>query len=262
VRDLEVAILELEKIAKNNHAQAAGVRKVANLHQVRLEEARAALQEGLELGSLLQLRDDFLKALETATTPKRQRQTEPLAPASTTPETYRQVARAVILLRLEEFEALSEGFRRPFKVKPLHNLRIGAKHLRYALELLWQCWADGQPDRPKSATDLLFFAAKVTKMQSSLGNLHDADVWIESLSDSSDTDLSAGDLELKEACFWLLRHFVKVRSKYLNDALMQWHEWETGSFSLRVREIVKEPQIVHAEYLQELDPASGDDQPT
>src|SRR5262249_30107531 len=141
VRDLEVAILELEKIAqKAGPAEAAGLRKIASLRQVRLEEARASLKGGLEGSSLQQLRDDFLKGLEAATAPKRQRQTEPPAAAIATGETYRQVARAVILRRLEEFEELGEGFRRPFKVKPLHNLRIGAKYLRYALELFWQCW--------------------------------------------------------------------------------------------------------------------------
>ena len=71
--------------------------------------------------------------------------------------------------RLKELEQLSVGFYRPLDVKPLHKMRIAAKRLRYALELFDQCLGP----------EAVVFAKTVARLQTSLGELHDCDIWIE-----------------------------------------------------------------------------------
>jgi CHAD domain-containing protein len=105
-------------------------------------------------------------------------------------------------------------------------MRIAAKHLRYALELFEHCW--GPP--------IAFFARKTAGLQSSLGKLHDCDVWIEDFGKAAMNDESASDFESKSATIWLLNHFVKLRSKQFGRALNQWHEWEAKEFGKQLRE--------------------------
>ena len=247
VRDYDVTRLELEKIAAKAPSEFSnGVRQFAELRQVGLEGARTKLIEVLDAENLAKLRENFVESIRAATdTSVDRRPAARKAPSVPTGETYRQVAGAVIANRLEEFEALARCFQRPLKVKPLHRLRIGAKHLRYALELFEQCWAShstikDSADQP-TAHSLKFLAGKVAAMQSSLGNLHDADVWIEDFGELSATDLPGLDFDQRATAIWLLSHFIKLRSKHLSKTLMQWNEWETQRFSAQLREAIQPP---------------------
>ena len=151
--------------------------------------------------------------------------------------TYRQVARAVIINRLEDIGRFSESLYHPLKVKPLHEMRISAKHLRYALELFGDCWG------PPTA----LMAKKIAELQSSLGKLHDCDVWIESLGHAAAHPVPAVDFDYRATAVWLLGHFLKLRSKHVNEALSQWKDWETKGVSSQLRQMILSiPSPTHA----------------
>lgn len=59
----------------------------------------------------------------------------------------------------------------PGNVTELHAMRISAKHLRYTLEIFDELYA----------SKLKPYINQVRKLQDSLGEIHDADVWVESI---------------------------------------------------------------------------------
>jgi CHAD domain-containing protein len=142
--------------------------------------------------------------------------------------TYREITGQIISRGLAEFEDLGKSFYRPLRVKPLHDLRIAAKHLRYALELFDQSWGQ-EGTIPLSAV-----AAKVAALQSSLGGLHDCDVWIESFGDAIH-HAPGEDFDKRATSIWLLSYFVKLHGKHLSKALTQWNEWQTNHVGEQLR---------------------------
>jgi CHAD domain-containing protein len=134
----------------------------------------------------------------------------------------------VILDRLKELEELSDSLYKPFDIEPLHDMRIAAKRLRYALELFNQCW-----DR-----SLQTYAKNAARMQTALGEVHDCDVWIESLGKRINNARKHKQDDHIAAFIWLLSHFVKLRTKHLRQAYELWREWETNDVSGQVRQAV------------------------
>lgn len=229
VRDHDVAILTLERAATNApSAIAEGIRRFAEFREGARQDARTRLAAIFAGESLAELTENFQAALEAH--PRRARVTQsPKQKVSVAIGiTYREVARSIILTRLEELENLSKSLYQPLKVKPLHEMRIAAKHLRYALELFEPCW--GAP--------VALHAKNVASLQSSLGKLHDCDVWIRDFGRTEDSDGHALDFAQRAALVWLLSHFVRLRGKSLTKALMQWHEWQEQDFSAGLRESV------------------------
>ncbi|MGI9165668.1 MAG: CHAD domain-containing protein [Pyrinomonadaceae bacterium] len=235
VRDQDVAIIALEKLAAKAPPEVSpGIQALADGRRTRRDEARAELHAILDQDRLVQLQSDFLLAFEAALTPPQGRG-KPRQSANLAGNfKYRDVARATIPERLKEFEKLSDSLYHPLKAKPLHRMRIAAKRLRYALELFDQCW--GQP--------MLFFAKKVAALQSSLGELHDCDVWIVDFGDdlanaATQTAIGAVASEREAASLWLLGHFVRLRTKHFRNALKRWREWDANDFSGQLRKLVQ-----------------------
>jgi len=75
-------------------------------------------------------------------------------------------ARRIVATRLEELHSLAEEALAPDAAGAQHDMRIAAKRLRYALEIVGPCL--GEPAEPAR------LAAK--QLQSALGDLHDYDV--------------------------------------------------------------------------------------
>jgi CHAD domain-containing protein len=234
VRDQDVAIIGLQKLGAGAPSEAAAM--LEQLVQVResiRKEARKNLRHSLRKGPLKQLQKDFDTGVDSATahskTPKQRSGNAPTAAEVS----YRQVARRIIIERLKEVEKLSKGLYQPLRIKPLHELRIAAKRLRYALELFEPCWGQS----------ISFFAKKVAALQSSLGELHDSDIWIETFGEH----LSGVEKEPKDraaAALWLLSHFVRLHSKHLRDALGKWRDWEANEFGLRLRDCLQRDAVV------------------
>jgi CHAD domain-containing protein len=219
VRDQDVAIMALEKTAAHvpKEVSAALEHFIARKKEIR-EQARAKLKSALRKNQLKTLRSQFLSAVERAT---------PLPKDSghSNAVTYLKMARSVILERLRELERLSESLYRPFDVEPLHDMRIAAKRLRYAIELFQDCWG----------RHMKAYAKRVARLQTALGELHDCDVWVETVGDDMLNAKKVKQLDHADGSEWLLNHFLRQRAKYLRRAFSLWHEWEGDGVSEQLR---------------------------
>jgi CHAD domain-containing protein len=228
VRDFDVAIIALEKIAAEAPSEIGqGVLGFANLRRDGLEEARAKLIEALTPDVLTFLKDSFPKSLDAALHPAQRKGVSSISGHSHL--AYRDIAREIIARRLDEFEDLGKCFYQPLRVKPLHALRIAAKHLRYAIELFAYSWDQ------EGAISLQAVSSRVAALQSSLGGLHDCDVWIENFGDAAVYEAPGLTFDTRATSIWLLSYFVKLHGKHLSKALLQWNEWQTDGVGEQLR---------------------------
>ena len=218
VRDQDVAIMALEKIAANAPSEVSPVLQqfVDTRKEVR-EGARKELQSTLEKTQLDQLQSEFMAGVDVATAPRKTQ--------SPTPITFLNMSREVILGRLKELEKLSNDLFDPFDVETLHEMRIGAKRLRYAIELFQSCWGRA----------IGTYAKRVARVQTALGDLHDCDVWIENLGKQINSARKNKDAARVAAFVWLLSHFIKLRTKHLRQAFTEWSAWEAQDLSGKLR---------------------------
>ena len=225
VRDLDVAIQALEKLADEAPPEVAeGLREVVSEREARREKARARVVEELSAEAVEDLRREFERAVEEAARVRKGKEAKGVSGPS-----FREAAREISLRLWAELSERSDSLRRPFKTRPLHKMRISAKRLRYALELFAQCWGE----------TLKGFAEEIAELQGALGNLHDCDVWIETLGDylRMGADASGDGAEQsrrRDAAVWLLGLFTEKRTRYYREALERWHEWERSDFGARL----------------------------
>ena len=151
------------------------------------------------------MRENFLKSVAEAVKPKKSSKTI----------SFNQAERKVVGKSLEDFCALTDHIYEPFIDKPLHELRITAKRLSYAIELYTACW--GERITP--------FAEQASEMQTFLSRVHDADIWLENLSKALKKDK-----DRNPANVWLLSKFVKKRMKNYRSVLNLWEEWKNDNF--------------------------------
>jgi CHAD domain-containing protein len=218
VRDEDVAIHALGKLKEGAPSEEvkAGVEEYAAERRARREEARARLIEALSEESVGEARRRLAHALEERGKGRRGKEGDDES-------SFADAQLAVVRRLWWELAALSPSLYRPRKARRLHEMRIAAKRLRYALELLANCRADGEPKELASA---------VADLQGALGDLHDCDVWAEDLGGQ----LARGGLsdERRAAAVWLLGHFVGQRAEHYREALNLWHEWERTGFGEKV----------------------------
>lgn len=235
VRDEDVAIEALEKLkGKASEQVAPGIEKLIDERSWRRVSARESLQGIVAEDSLAAMQEKYLARFARALRPddvvNGKGQIRLVQVAS-----FRQAGREIILARFAELQDLSSSLYHPFEVDRLHRMRIAAKRLRYAIELFSTCW--GKP--------LLQTAKEIAELQSSLGELHDCDVWITDLGARLDTrgreqkkneaEASGTDGRTREAAVWLLGHFVKERARHFQAALARWNKWEGAAFPERLK---------------------------
>lgn len=241
VRDSDVAIEALEQIEK--HRSAAHFTALKQFVQTRKklrEQPRKVLQAALAKAELKKLESGFAAALDNATAPavrRKKRNTE---------QTFAAISQAIILDRLKEFEKRSEGLFRPFDVEALHDLRIAAKRLRYAIEVLGPCFSPS----------ISIHAKRAARIQTALGDLHDCDSWIETLGKEIVLARKEKSEEQVTALMWLLTHFTRLRTKHLQRAFARWSEWEAHDSSGKLRAALAPEENVAAEQKTEPQPES------
>jgi CHAD domain-containing protein len=219
VRDQDVAIMALEKI-RPPEALSPPIKQFIDTRKKLRDEAREELEAILEKSQLEQLAADFIAGVEKATAINERK------PAPSTGQTtFMRVSRTIILDRLKELEKLSGGLFKPFDVKTLHDMRIAAKRLRYAVELFQPCWGHA----------IGSYAKRVARIQSALGEVHDCDVWIESLGKPITDAHKQKQHQHVEAFVWLMNHFIKLRTKHLRQAFSRWRDWEAQDLSAKLR---------------------------
>jgi CHAD domain-containing protein len=216
VRDQDVAIDALEDMAAHAPADlSSGLKPFIDSRKKVRDQAREELQVILEASELTQLESEFIGGVDDATA------TRPGSPAIS----FLTMSQEIILDRLKEFEALSNGLLNPFEIETLHDMRIAAKRLRYAIELFQQCWG-----RSMSG-----YAKRIARIQTALGDLHDCDVWIEGLGKHIINARKHKQQDQLAALMWLLSHLVKLRTRHLRQAFARWREWETHEGSEKLR---------------------------
>lgn len=131
------------------------------------------------------------------------------------------IAAAVIGERCLAFLELVPSLYDPADTRRHHRLRIAAKRLRYSAELF-----DPLADNENSAPRL------IAEMQDHLGDMHDCDVWIRTLSKNLKRYVKNAGETTPEflAAEWLLGEFVRRRAKHYREALDHWAEWRNNKF--------------------------------
>ena len=240
VRDLDVALLALAEIkTEAPPALVAGLTQFVEAREALRGQAREALKAVFEK-DLPALESQFVAGVDRAAMPRRSWNPE------THPElTFAAMSRGVILDRLREFEKTSAGLFKPLDVDALHDMRIAVKRLRYAIELFQKCWG----------RSISIFAKRAARIQSALGDLHDCDVWIQSLGKHINRARKQKQEEQVAALVWLLSHLIKLRTKHMRRALDHWREWERHDSSGRLREILT---VQPSNPVEELPVVSGD----
>ena len=225
VRDQDVALAALKESKSGATGNALeGIEMLESERRTLREAALAALEKAIESSAVDEVRDEFLARLADVATVRPKKSARPGEGDSVL--IFGTVASEVIAARLKEFRSVAaETIYRPAAIKDLHELRILSKRLRYAIELFAPCWG-------KELKDI---AKEVALMQTSLGELHDCDVWIEDLGQRlkrtvrkrKDDPYNARE---RAAAVWLLRHFTKERTDHYRAALARWEDWESRGF--------------------------------
>ncbi len=228
VRDEDVAIAALEKLASEARGKTVeGIELLTEERRRHREEARTALKKAISSAAIKSFREEFERKLQSATSTRRK------SSAGASVPTFGSLAAPVINERLKELQKAGPEIYSPFLVKELHELRIVAKRLRYAIELFAACGSD----------EMISTAKEIAQLQTSLGELHDCDVWIEDLGTRlkkiKKRDESDREMMLRRTGYtWLLKHFAKVRNNHYHDALSRWQEWETDGFLNNVASLI------------------------
>jgi CHAD domain-containing protein len=226
VRDQDVAILALENlqsaaaIDQINEEIKEGIEKLLEERRRLREREQMNLIQVLDSGGLAKLQANFTAALDKAVRKRKRMRVI----------SFNEAGREAVAASLRELCDLGASVYKPFNVEKLHEMRIAAKRLRYAVELFTACW--GERVAP--------FAARIAEMQSFLGEVHDCDVWLENLSvrlRGRRNDAAATTSEYK-ADVWLLSEFIKNRTKNYRAALKLWSEWEATDFTKNMRAII------------------------
>lgn len=239
VRDEDVALMALKELAAKAKGKAAeGIKLIATERKERRKKARLVLKQTLTEPAVAEFQKDFLAKLQTLVitfSPRRSTSQPPEALS------FQALGIGVIKERLKDFTDSSRCLYEPYKVKNHHELRILAKRLRYSMELFAVCL--GQ--------DFAKAAKEVAHMQTSLGELHDCDVWIADLGGSlkrltRKTALEPDEVKMRTGATWLLEHFAEARMKHYRQAVARWEQWQENGFL--------------AELARQLEAGSGPDQ--
>src|SRR5882672_6806736 len=210
VRDADVALTALADLGEKAGGEVAlGIQAIIEEQRRRRMHACASLERMLKSSAISEFREDFAKRLRASTS---------ISHALT----FSQLGAQIIGVRLKEMIDAGAAVYHPRQTKKLHKLRILAKRLRYALDLFAPCWGD----------EFKKTAHEIAKLQTSLGELHDCDVWIADLGARLEKkDNGVSDRRQQDAVsVWLLQHFVNERATHYGDALARWHNWESEAF--------------------------------
>jgi CHAD domain-containing protein len=251
VRDQDVAILALRQFQSD--AETEQVREgIENLLREREDlraKARLDLSEAIAVSRFEELRERYQAAIDKAIAAPRKKKSngKDAGKATSTAISFNEIGHEVVGRGWQDLYDLGASLYEPFNIEELHEMRIAGKRLRYAMELFAACW--GERITP--------FAGEVAEMQSFLGEVHDCDVWIESMSErlrnyrrkddggkkSGSKNNSDGDLSTTEndyrAATWLLSEFIKKRTREYRSALKLWSEWETSNFAERMQAMIR-----------------------
>jgi CHAD domain-containing protein len=235
VRDQDVAIEALEDLSKEAPRRFSNA--IEGLMDIRKEIRDTARQDlNKEIGKtrLKNLRVEFQRAVTSVS------QHQATITSPDTQPAYNEVARIIIDDRLSDLEELSKSLYYPNDVQSLHDMRIAAKRLRYAIDLFAECWE----------SDIGVFAKQAALLQTDLGQLHDCDVWIADFRKRISGFRRAENHAEAEAFVWLFTYYQEQRNKHYREAFFRWSSWQAEELSTKLRD------MLHSETAREIN-ASG-----
>ncbi len=131
--------------------------------------------------------------------------------------------------RLYEFLNFETAVFHPNNEKAAHQMRISAKHLRYAMELFEQAYAGELKEGLKNIKDV----------QQLLGDSHDCDVWISFLNNVEKSERErirnffgdeSGYSRIQSGILFLRHNRITERSRLFLDFSGKWANWKTQMF--------------------------------
>jgi CHAD domain-containing protein len=223
VRDEDVALMALKELATQTKGKAEGIQLIAAQRKERRKKARAELKQALTEVAVAEFQKEFLARLETIViaVPSSSR-----SPQSATESlSFRALGVQVIRERLKDVNTAGSCLYLPYEVKAHHELRILAKRLRYSIELFSVCWGE----------EFAACAKEVAQLQTSLGELHDCDVWMAELGTwlkrlARKATLEPNEVKMRAGATWLLKHLAAERMRHYRDALARWEQWQAEGF--------------------------------
>jgi CHAD domain-containing protein len=208
-RDLDIQLAFLNDLKAQPHSAeiTAGLEKIS----LRLEENRRIKQENI-IKALKQLGDkNIFKNLEKH------------VPEINVKNDLKKIAKKQISKRLDELLGLEKYAYQPKAAKKLHKLRIAAKHLRYALELFAPIYSK----KLEPYTEISHTA------QNFLGDIHDMDIWLETL-----PKIAKKKPSLKIAAIFLENTCRIKRQVIYKDFLTFWEKIEKDSIWKNLKDII------------------------
>src|SRR5262249_29577646 len=136
---------------------SAALQRLINSREEMRQTARYELKKILVKNHLKELGDRFEAAITSVA------DHESTTSGAVDEPPYMDIARTIIGDRLDELEHLGNSLFSPDDSEQLHEMRIAAKRLRYAIELFADCWK----------SDIESFAKEAAHLQTDLGQLHD-----------------------------------------------------------------------------------------
>jgi CHAD domain-containing protein len=232
IRDLDVQISTLEEIYKT--IEDPKIRKGLSRVRLRLIQNRKKKQAKTQnLTNTILESTIVLEMLAWAEVALEYRSTEKFFPSQ---ELF-HLAYKKIQSRLDELLFFEVFIFDPGRVEELHQMRISAKRLRYALEVF--------SDLYEMKTD---FALNITrKAQEYLGSIHDADVWIEFLPKFAIEEqerihefygYNSPHMRIKPGIDYLLKNRNLVRGKLYKDFINDWKTWKLKETWLNLRKVI------------------------
>jgi CHAD domain-containing protein len=234
VRDFDVALIALQQLKTRAKAPAAdGIKSLAAELRAKRKTARATLTAALQEQPIEDFRKQFLAKLRAMLIVVRNE--TPTEPGFlTAPLSFRSLGREIVNARLKDFVSASSCLYLPYQIKKLHELRILAKRLRYSMELFALCFGK----------EMESMAKEVAQIQTSLGDLHDCDVWIQSLGvrlkrNARKKTAEPAELKVRDGATWLLKHFASARTEHYREAVSRWEQWQTDEFLEQIAILIK-----------------------
>jgi CHAD domain-containing protein len=232
VRDLDVQNDLLNILYKNSQDKSllAGIRRV----RLRLRQKRAKQESETRALTAAILESPTLLEMQSWTESIRSTQIDPGEDRSIQ---LFQTAYSELQSRLDEFLFYEVFIFDPERKNELHQMRIAAKHLRYALEIFSKLYS-GKTD----------FALEIArKSQQILGEIHDADVWSMFLPRFLNREQARVSFfygfnspfnRLKPGIDFLLENRKIERERLYNQFLREWKKWKMKETWLNLRKII------------------------
>jgi CHAD domain-containing protein len=129
----------------------------------------------------------------------------------------------IVAVRLDELFAFMPRAADPAEITALHDLRIAAKRLRYALEL----------DAPSFGAYAATAAKKAKKLQDLIGEIHDCDVTIPRV-EALLAGLGDDDAAKVPGLAALATHLRTRRARLFDRFLKDWRDLERKGFRTRL----------------------------